>query len=245
MTDFAARNRWTDVVVAQREAVDRLLSEDLAPAVLKVGIYVITRLSSYSRYAEPARVSEIAESTGLVRETVTRALRKLAKMSIIGWRGVRFGKSWIALAPHYLPVSETSEVTASTLSNTVTSEREVLNEKKTERESAPAGEEEPLTPAETHEADAGYAAFALCDHLFDGKPDPSVRMAALRHFRAVAPGRVREVLDIALTGLPARKIDSGKAYVAVWVRNAQEELAEFDRLDPENSRQQLLTRALV
>lgn len=225
----------------------RLIDEDLPPAVLKVGAFVISQLASYSRLAEPVRVQKIADAVGLARETVSKALNRLAQLNVIGWRaGKARAQSWIALAHEYLPGAkaapvEGGNVTApvtSNVINVVTTERVVPDEKKTkeERETAPDssrlyetlddpspanGDNEPLTPDETHDVDARFAADRLAVHLFNGLPDRWTMQKMYRRFRSMPIGSCTRVLNVALLGRPSLTVDCPHAYAVAWIATAE------------------------
>jgi hypothetical protein len=249
---FEKRVAYATAGEASREATGRLMEAELSPAALKVGAFLINQLASYSRLAEPVRVGQIADAIGLARETVSRALNRLAQLNVIGWRaGKARAKSWIALAHEYLPGrreasggdaadpdGEHANVTTAVTSNVitpVTTERVVVNEKKTgERETALSGTssvlnevmdsspyEEPLTPDETHDVDARFAAERLAMHLFNGLPDRWTCEQMYRRFKKLTIGSCTQVLQAALLGRPSQTVDCPHAYAVAWIATAE------------------------
>lgn len=239
---FEKRVAYATAGEAGRQSMARLIELDLPPAVLKVGAFVISQLSSYSRLAEPVRVQKIADAVGLCRETVSKALNRLAQLNVIGWRaGKARAQSWIALAHEYLPGARTApvedaNVTAPVTSNvatTVTTERVVLDEKNTEeRETAPdssrlyetgcdPSEDETLTPRETHDVDARFAAERLAVHLFGGRIDRFAMTRMYRRFLAAPIGSTTRILNMSLLGRPSRTVDCPEAYAVAWIATAE------------------------
>ena len=248
---FERRVAYATAGEAGRQSMARLIEEDLPPAVLKVGAFVISQLASYSRLAEPVRVQKIADAVGLARETVSKALNRLAQLNVIGWRaGKARAQSWIALAHEYLPGAKTApvedaNVTASVTSNvatTVTTERVVLDEKKTEeRETAPdssrlyetdcdpspANEDNgTLTPDETHDVDALFAAERLAMHLFNGLPDRWTMRRMYLRFKASPIGSCTRILNMSLLGRPSRTVDCPHAYAVAWIATAERKVLQ-------------------
>lgn len=247
---FEKRVAYATAGEASRQATGRLMEAELSPAALKVGAFLINQLSSYSRLAEPVRVGQIADAIGLARETVSRALNRLAQLNVIGWRaGKARARSWIALAHEYLPEraaggdaadpAARGNVTVAVTPNVitpVTTERVVVDEKKTgERGTAQLpgtslmdevirsgpSEEEPLTPDETHDVDARFAAERLAVHLFNGLPDRWTCEQMYRRFKKLTIGSCTQVLQAALLGRPSRTVDCPHAYAVAWIATAE------------------------
>lgn len=235
---FAERVPYAKAGEAGREAMLRLLAENVAPSVLKVGSHLIMQLSSYSRLAEPVRLSQVAESLGMARETVSRALNILSKLNVIAWKaGMARAKSWVALALEYLPGSTSpshcdDRQSHSTVSTVVTPRRVVVNEKKeTTRERDPLpdvnnsdsvpSDDETLSPEETQEVLAALASSELSQHLFHGLPDRWTRTQMYRRFCRVPMEYLQEVLADSLRGKPARTVDCPHAYAVAWISTAE------------------------
>lgn len=245
---FEKRVAYATAGEAGRQSMARLIEEDLPPAVLKVGAFVISQLASYSRLTEAVRVGKIADAVGLARETVSRALNRLAQLNVIGWRaGKARGKSWIALAHEYLPGAGTAPVDDANVIDPVTSnviapvttERVVSDEKKTKSERGTAlpdsarsyeavcdplpgeGDSGTLTPVETHDVDALFSAERLAMHLFNGLPDRWTMQRMYRRFRALPIGTCTQVLSAALLGRPSRTVDCPPAYAVAWIATAE------------------------
>jgi hypothetical protein len=241
---FEKRVAYATAGEAGRQSMARLIEEDLPPAVLKVGAFVISQLASYSRLTEAVRVGKIADAVGLARETVSRALNRLAQLNVIGWRaGKARGLSWIALAHEYLPGAGTAPVddanviapVTPNVLNPVTTERVVSDEKKTKDERGTAlpvfsrlyetvddpSKDEPLTPDETHDVDALFAAERLAVHLFSGLPDRWTMKRMYLRFRAAPIGSCTRILNVALLGRPSRTVDCPHAYAVAWIATAE------------------------
>lgn len=83
-----------------------------------------------------------------------------------------------------------------------------------------------LTPDETHEEDARFAASALAMHLFQRVPDRRTCMSIYRRFVSLPTGMTTLVLNVALLGRPARTIDYPAGYAAEWIRNAADRVMQ-------------------
>lgn len=239
-----------------REAMERLqeaaAAEEVSFMGFRIGAHVISFIGSYSKLNEVMLQKKIAEAVGATVSTVCRWLKRLHALGVIGWFGNTKGDSWAALAVHHLPVTSEERILPAGEPETSCSqdaiplllpadntEREAFDEKNTwERESVPlpaaieltsdSPEDESLSPVETHESDAMFAADRLATHLFAGLPDPVTRTRMYRGFLRAPIGSCTRVLQLALLGNPARTIDYPAGYAARWIDNAVEKLLTTD-----------------